>query len=136
IPFQGFYSASKFAIEALTETLRMELMPFGIRVTMLEPGDFKTGFTDNRIFASQSSTNPAYQASCQRAVAVMERDEQHGAAPIELARTLATVIEKRSPRPRYAIGMLAQRLAIWLRRLLPNRLFERGIMAYYKVGRL
>jgi len=134
IPFQGFYSASKFATEALTESLRMELMPFGIRVTMLEPGDFKTGFTDNRIFASQSSTNPTYQAPCQRAIAVMEHDEQHGAAPITLARMLATVIEKRSPRPRYVIGMLAQRLAVWLHRLLPNRLFERGVMAYYKVG--
>ncbi len=135
IPFQGFYSASKFATEALTEALRMEVMPFGIRVTMLEPGDFKTDLTDNRIFANQSSTNPTYQAACQRAVTVMEHDERHGAAPIELARTLATVIEKRSPRPRYAIGMLAQRLAIWLRRLLPNRLVERAIMSYYKVGR-
>ena len=134
IPFQGFYSASKFATEALTEALRMELMPFGVRVTMLEPGDFKTGFTDNRILAIESSTNPAYQAPCQRAVAVMEHDEQHGAAPIQLARKLATVIEKRSPRPRYVIGMLAQRLAVWLHRLLPNRLFERGVMAYYKIG--
>jgi NAD(P)-dependent dehydrogenase (short-subunit alcohol dehydrogenase family) len=134
IPFQGFYSASKFAIEALTEALRMELMPFGIRVTMLEPGDFKTALTDNRVFASQSSTNPAYQVFCQRAVAVMEHDEQRGAAPLEVAQTLATVIEKRSPRLRYAVGMLAQRLAVWLHRLLPNRLFEKGIMAYYKIG--
>jgi NAD(P)-dependent dehydrogenase (short-subunit alcohol dehydrogenase family) len=135
IPFQGFYSASKFATEALTEALRMELMLFGIRVTMLEPGDFKTGFTDNRIFTSESSTNPTYQALCQRAVAVMEHDERHGAAPIELARALATVIEKRSPRLRYVIGTLAQRLAVWLRCLLPDWLFERGVMAYYKIGR-
>jgi len=135
IPFQSFYSASKFATEALTEALRMEVMPFGIRVTTLEPGDFKTDFTDNRIFTSQSSTNPTYQALCERAVAVMKHDEQHGAAPIELARTLATVIEKRSPRPRYVVGMLTQRLAVWLRRLLPDRLFERGVMAYYKIGR-
>jgi NAD(P)-dependent dehydrogenase (short-subunit alcohol dehydrogenase family) len=133
IPFQGFYSASKFATEALTEALRMELMPFGIRVTLLEPGDFKTDFTDNRVFAGASSTNPAYQAICTDAVAVMEHDERRGGAPMELARTLAMVIEKRSPRPRYAIGMLAQRLAVWLHRLLPNRLFEKGIMVYYKV---
>jgi len=133
IPFQGFYSASKFATEALTEALRMEVMPFGVRVTLLEPGDFKTAFTENRVFTSESSTNPAYQALCQEAIAVMERDEQRGGAPMELARTLATVIEKRSPRPRYAIGMLAQRIAVWLHRLLPNRFFEKGIMAYYNV---
>lgn len=134
IPFQGFYSASKFATEALTEALRMELMPFGIRVSLLEPGDFKTDFTRNRVFASDLSTNPAYQASCRSAVAVMEHDEQHGAAPIELARTLARIIKKRSPRARYMIGMLAQRLAVWLRPLVPDRLFERAIMAYYKIG--
>ena len=134
IPFQGFYSASKFALEALTGALRMELMPLGIRVTMIEPGDFITGFTDSRVFASQSSTNPTYQASCQRAVAVMEHDQQNGAIPIQLARTLATIMEKPSPRLRYAVGMPAQRLAVALRRVLPDRLVEKALMAYYKTG--
>ena len=113
----------------------MEVMPFGIRVSLLEPGDFKTDFTRNRVFAKESSTNPAYQVACRSAVAVMEHDEQHGAAPIELARTLATIIETRSPRARYMIGMLAQRLAVWLRPLVPARLLERAIMAYYKIRR-
>jgi short-subunit dehydrogenase len=134
MPFQGFYSASKFALEALTGALRMELMPLGVRVTMIEPGDFKTGFTDSRVFASQSSTNPTYQASCGRAVAVMEHDEQHGAAPIQLARMLATIIEKPSPRLRYAVGMPAQRLAVALRRVLPDSLIEKALTAYYKTG--
>lgn len=133
IPFQGFYSASKFAIEALTEALRMELAPFGIRVTMIEPGDFKTGFTDNRTFTKQASTNPAYESACRRAVAVMEHDERHGAPPTQLARTLAAIVAKHSPRPRYAVGMPTQRLAVALRCVLPNRIFERGVMAYYKI---
>ena len=112
----------------------MELLPLGIHVTMIDPGDFKTGFTDSRVFARQSSTNLTYQDSCKRAVAVMEHDEQNGAAPIQLARMLATIIGTRSPRLRYAVGMRAQRLAVGLRRVLPDSLVEKALMAYYKTG--
>ena len=48
IPYQAFYCASKHAIEAYTEALRMEMKPFGVHVSMIEPGDFATSFTDNR----------------------------------------------------------------------------------------
>ena len=48
LPFQSFYAASKFAVEAYTEALRMELKAFGIQVSMVEPGDFSTGFTASR----------------------------------------------------------------------------------------
>ncbi len=133
IPFQGFYSASKFAIEALSDALRMELMPLGIGVAMIEPGDFKTGFTDNRVLSSLSGSNPTYQNRCRRAVAVMEHDERHGADPGELARTLARIIDERSPRARYTVGMFSQRLMVRLRSVLPPRLFEKGLMAYYKI---
>ena len=51
IPFQAFYSASKFAIEGYTEALRMEVAPFGIQVVLIEPGDFRTGFTAARRMA-------------------------------------------------------------------------------------
>jgi len=51
IPFQAFYSASKFAIEGFTEALRMEVAPFGIQVVLIEPGDFRTGFTAARRMA-------------------------------------------------------------------------------------
>ena len=48
IPFQAFYSASKFAIEGFSEALRMEVAPFGVKVVLIEPGDFRTGFTAAR----------------------------------------------------------------------------------------
>lgn len=48
LPFQGLYSASKFAVEGMTEALRMEVRPFGVRVVLVEPGDFRTGFTEQR----------------------------------------------------------------------------------------
>lgn len=134
IPFQGFYSASKYALEALSEALRMETVPFGIRVVIIEPGDFKTGFTAARSFAAQSASNPAYQERCHRAIDVMENDERNGAAPAELSRLLARVIEFDSPRLRYPTGLRTQRLAVGLKRFLPAGIIEKALKAYYKIG--
>ncbi|HPU53907.1 MAG TPA: SDR family NAD(P)-dependent oxidoreductase, partial [Burkholderiaceae bacterium] len=45
VPFQSMYSASKYALEAISEAMRIEVKPFGIKVSLIEPGDIKTGFT-------------------------------------------------------------------------------------------
>jgi NAD(P)-dependent dehydrogenase (short-subunit alcohol dehydrogenase family) len=58
IPFQAFYSASKFAIEGFSEALRMEVAPFGVKVVLIEPGDFRTGFTAARRLARGASGQP------------------------------------------------------------------------------
>ncbi len=133
IPFQGFYSASKYALESMSDALRMELRPFGIHVTLLEPGDFKTGFTESRAFASGSGEGSAYDERCRRAVAVMEQDEQNGADPRQLAELLAKIIANPSPRNRYSVGALTQRLAVAARHVLPSALLDRALRAVYKV---
>ncbi len=133
IPFQGFYSASKYALESMSDALRMELRPFGVHVTLLEPGDFKTGFTKSRVFSAASGVGSVYRERCQRAVGVMERDEQNGADPRQLAELLAKIIANPSPRNRYPVGALTQRLAVAARRVLPSAILERAIRAVYKV---
>jgi NAD(P)-dependent dehydrogenase (short-subunit alcohol dehydrogenase family) len=133
IPFQGFYSASKYALESMTDAMRMELRPYGIQVTLIEPGDFKTGFTQSRIFAAASGEGSPYRESCERAVAVMEHDEQSGADPQQLAELLAKIIAKPSPGIRYPVGGLSQRLGVAARRVLPASIFEKIIRAIYKV---
>ncbi len=131
IPFQAFYSAAKAALAALTEALRIEVRPFGIEVTLLEPGDFRTGFTDNRKLAAAG--DGTYRERCRRAIEIMERDERGGAAPETLARLLARLVEGGPPRPRYVAGMAAQRIAVLVKRLAPARLSERLLAAYYGV---
>ena len=133
IPFQGFYSASKYALESMSDALRMELRPFGVHVTLLEPGDFKTGFTQSRVFSAASGEGSAYRERCQRAVAVMEKDEQNGADPRQLADLLARVIDTPSPRNRYLVGALSQRLAVAARHLLPSTLLDKAVRAVYRV---
>ena len=132
IPYQGVYSASKFALEGLTESLRMEVKSFGIRVVLIEPGDHRTGFTKNRRETKDSSENPAYRTAFERAVQRMERDEQAGPTPDNIARLVHKVVQMRNPRSRYTVGPSAQRAAIWLKRLTPNALVEKIVTAYYR----
>lgn len=133
VPFQGMYCASKFALEGMTEALRLEVKAFGIKVTLVEPGDFRTAFTENRRRVRASGAGSAYDAQMQNTLAIIERDEQRGPAPMDVARLLEKIIATPDPRPRYSVGMAYQRFAIVVRRLLPASLFERIIAASYKL---
>lgn len=132
LPFQGLYSATKFAIEGLSESLRMELKPFGIHVSLIEPGDFNTGFTANRRVVDGGQSG-AYGARFRRALAVAESDETGGASPDHVARLLGRILRARSPRLRYSVGPPSQRTASVLKGLLPSSVFEREIMRHYDV---
>ncbi len=131
IPYQGLYSASKFALEGLTESLRLELRPFGIRVVLIEPGDHRTAFTQNRTFTAASATNPAFRQYLDRAVSRMAADEQGGPDPTRIARLVLRVIHTPNPRLRYTAGPALQRAAVWLKRLAPYALTEKILATYY-----
>ena len=124
LPFQGFYSATKFAIEAYTEALRMEVHPFGIAVSMIEPGDFATSFTANRRFSTGSIPASPYYDSMARAIATMARDEQanHDLSPVIGA--VETILESRRPALRYPRATAVQRTFNALRPLLPQAVAE------------
>lgn len=124
LPYQGLYSASKFALEALTLSLRMEVKQFGVNVVLLEPGDTRTSFTDNRRFTTGHRLNEAYAAQHERAMHRIEEDERHGAPPEAVARTLMRIVRNPHPKPQYVAARFYEKAAIWARRLLPGSLFE------------
>ena len=130
LPFQAMYSASKFALEGMTEALRMEVRNFGIRVVLIEPGDFKTDLTQNR---TTTEVGEAYRRSFQSALAKTAHDEQNGNGPEKIAQLVHRVVNQRNPRLRYTIGPAPQRAAVWLKRLLPNGLVEYGMRTYYGI---
>lgn len=127
LPYQGLYSASKFAVEGMTEALSKELATRNIRVCMIEPGDFKTGFTASRENI-QVENDPLIKAR-----EVIEHDEQHGQSPIKIAQLIAKIITLKKPKLRYPIGAFDQKLSIFLKKILPNRWFDAIIIGYYKV---
>ncbi|MFC2094832.1 SDR family oxidoreductase [Candidatus Bipolaricaulota bacterium] len=131
LPFQGFYSATKFALEGLTEALRMETRGFGIRAVLIEPGDFSTGFTDSRYLVKKSETSDVYQVAQKHVLSIVEKDERGGAPPESIARLVARILSKRSPRVRYTVGPVAQKLAAGLKNVLPSKWFEWVLSKYY-----
>ncbi|HHR85111.1 MAG TPA: SDR family oxidoreductase, partial [Candidatus Acetothermia bacterium] len=134
LPYQGLYSATKFAVEGMSEALRMEVRQFGIHVTMIEPGDFRTGFTRNRRYVAAAQEDSAYKGSFERTIKVAENDEQGGSSPEQIARLLVRILRTRSPKVRYSVGGISQRSAAVLKQILPSRVFEWALMKYYKVA--
>ena len=125
LPFQAFYSASKFAMEGYGEALAYEVEPFGIHVTMVEPGNFKTDFTASRRDVSLQSGDP-YAAASARAIEIMERDEANGARPDAAAKVVERVLMAKRPPRRVSVGKMGERVGVLAKRLLPHRVFEKA----------
>lgn len=134
LPYQGLYSATKFAVEGMSEALRMEVHQFGIRVIMIEPGDFRTGFTKNRRYVAAAQQDSIYRESFERTIKVAENDEQSGSSPEQIARLLVRILGSRSPKVRYSVGGISQRGAAILKQIFPSRVFEWALMKYYRVN--
>lgn len=132
LPYQAMYSASKFALEGMTEALRMEVRRFGVNVVLIEPGDHKTALTQNRWWTDASVKDEVYRRHAVAAVARMAHDEQNGSAPERVAQLLERILDMRNPRLRYTTGPILQRAAVWLKRLLPYRCMEYGMGKYYR----
>jgi NAD(P)-dependent dehydrogenase (short-subunit alcohol dehydrogenase family) len=125
IPFQAFYSASKFALEGYAESLAYEVMPFKIHVSLIEPGNFKTDFTQSRQMVPIPDDD-AYAGVREKAIDVMVRDEINGADPKGVAKAVARVLASPHPPRRVSVGKLDERVGILGKRLLPFRLFEKA----------
>lgn len=132
LPFQGLYSASKFAIEGYCEALRLETKDFGIKVVVIEPGDFATGFTAMRKSVDDAAVHAAYPKYA-GSLASIEKDETTGLKPAYLAGKISKIIKKNNPAHHYVIASPLQKLAVFAKWLLPGKCFAAILSLYYKV---
>jgi NADP-dependent 3-hydroxy acid dehydrogenase YdfG len=133
LPFQGFYSASKFAIEGYCEALRLEVKQQGIKVVVLRPGDFSTGFTGSRKKVNDETAWQAYPIY-KTAIEKVEHDENGGLKPVVLAKKISIIIQMKHPRNGYVVASLEQKLSVLLKRILPAKWFARILGSYYKLS--
>jgi NAD(P)-dependent dehydrogenase (short-subunit alcohol dehydrogenase family) len=128
MPFQSAYCASKFALAGFTESLSMEVRRQGIKVVLIEPGNFATHMTAKRRKVIPSDS--PYQESFERVIATQEQAEARGADPAGVLRVVSRVLRSRNPRPRYSVGKRFERFGVAIKGVLPGRLFERLLMSF------
>ncbi len=126
MPFQAAYCASKFALAGLTESLSMELRRHGVKVVLVEPGNFATALTAKRrkVVPSDSPDRETFE----RVMAAQEHAEATGADPALVFRVVSRILRSRRPRLRYPVGKRFERFGVGARALLPDRLYERLLM--------
>jgi NAD(P)-dependent dehydrogenase (short-subunit alcohol dehydrogenase family) len=134
IPFQAYYTASKFALEGFGEAVAYEVAPFGIHVTLVQPGNVATDFTASRRMSTDSDTDGIYAEAMTRAVTAMERDEANGAPAGDVAAAVQRVLESGRPPRRVSVGKAGERVGLVAKRLLPFRLFEAAAKGSLGVG--
>ena len=118
IPMQSQYSASKYALEAFTDAVRMEMKQYGVKACIIEPGDTKTGFTDAR--ETQDAGGAGYGSILEKSVAKMAADEQNGRSPDSVAKVALALAARKNPPARVPVGLDYKALMVLLR-ILPDR---------------
>ena len=130
IPMQSQYSSSKYALEAFIDAVRMEMRPFGVRASIIEPGDTKTGFTAARITQEIDEAFAAYEEVLKKSIAKMAGDEQNGKDPDSVAKVALALAAKKNPPARVPVGIDYKALMVLLR-FLPDRVKEAIISKLY-----
>lgn len=134
LPYQGIYSAGKFAIEGFSEALRMEVREYNIQVVVINPGDFHTNNSANRRgFLAPTGPEDPYNAQFEKTLAIIEKDESKGWAPAVLAKKMVRIVECKNPRQQYVIASFEQKLAVFIKLILPGKLFSKILRDHYGI---
>jgi NAD(P)-dependent dehydrogenase (short-subunit alcohol dehydrogenase family) len=132
LPYRSIYSASKGALELVTESLRMEVKSFGIAITNVAPGDFATNIAAGR-FHAPVLKGSAYEQTYGTSLKTMDAHVDNGGNPNEMAAAIYSIIQNPSPKIHYKVGALIQKFSIVLKRILPDKVYEKMLMNHYKL---
>jgi NAD(P)-dependent dehydrogenase (short-subunit alcohol dehydrogenase family) len=132
LPFRGIYSATKGALELITEAYRMELRQFGIRLSSLAPGDFATNIASGRYHSPVLQDSP-YREVYGRSLDLIDRHVGEAKPPDAVARKVWHILKESNPRVHYKVGSPLQRFSLTLKKILPDKLYERLLLNHYKL---
>ena len=132
LPYRGLYSATKGALELVTESVRMEVKSFGIDVVNIAPGDFATNIAAGR-YHTPVFENSAYKEVYEANLALMDAHVSSGMDPIEMAKAVYKIIETKNPKVHYKVGGFMEKFSIVLKRVLPDKMYEKLLMNHYKL---
>ena len=132
LPYRGIYSASKGALELITEAFRMEIKDFNIHMTNVAPGDFATNIAAGRFHAPVIKGSP-YEERYGQVLKAIDEDVDSGGDPIMVSNMIYKIINTKNPRIHYKVGAFMQKFSIVLKRILPDKVYEKMLLNHYKL---
>lgn len=136
-PFGGLYSGSKFALEGLSDALRMELEPFNIQVSLIEPGPVSTDFFDvSGQLVEQAVSNPQttpYRAAFEKLKDLEKRTSSRAWTSERVAKVILRSLTDRNPRPRYVAATSGDFLLFMMRKVLPTKAVDAFWQRFYGI---
>ncbi len=132
LPYRGIYSASKAALEIVTEAINIEVKPFGINVTNVAPGEFATDIASHRYHAPIVEGS-VYEVPYKNTLAMMNNHMHIGDDPNKMAMEIYCIIQSKNPKIHYKVGAFMQKFSIVLKRILPDKVYEKMLMNHYKL---
>lgn len=121
LPFRGFYSASKSALDKVTEAIRYEVEQWNIQICSLHLGDIKTNIADHRIRTAVSSP---YENIFKKVYSLMNKGVNNGFEPQKVAKYIEQLILKKYWKPHYYFGKFGQKIGVPLKWILPQKFYE------------
>ncbi len=132
LPYRGVYSATKGALELITEAMRMEVKDFGVKITNIAPGDFATNIAAGR-YHTPVFENSAYRVPYSKTLESINKDVHGGGDPVLVAQQVLRVIKNQNPKIHYKVGAFMEKFSIVLKRLLPDKFYEKLLLNHYKL---
>jgi NAD(P)-dependent dehydrogenase (short-subunit alcohol dehydrogenase family) len=132
LPFRGVYSASKGALELITESYRMELKSFNIKMSNIAPGDFATNIAAGRYHAPVLEDSP-YKVPYGATLDMMDSHVDSGKNPLLMAEVVHKIITSKNPKIHYKVGAFLQKFSVVLKRILPDLWYEKLLSRFYNI---
>lgn len=130
LPFRGFYSASKSALDKVTEAMRYEVKNWNIQATSLHLGDIKTNIAESRI---KTKTSSAYEKVFNKVYELMNSHVDDGTEPSEVANYVQQLLQKKHWKAHYYFGKFGQKIGVPLKWILPQNTYENLMRKYSKM---
>lgn len=130
LPFRGYYSASKSAIDRITESLRLENQNTGIEIITVNFGDIQTPIAESRI---QSTVSSFYKKNYDKLIKVINDEVNQGLTPEKLIPIIEKFIHQKNLKPHYNVGKEIQKFSVTLKRVIGQRMFEKLLAKYSKL---
>ena len=131
LPFRGFYSASKAALDKVTEAIRYEVSPWNIDVCSLHLGDIKTKIADHRVM---STVSEPYRSTFNKVFALMNSHVDQRTENAEVAEYIERLLNKENWKAHYYFGKFGQRIGVPLKWILPQKTFEKLMRKYNQLS--